>query len=59
MSFAEIKGKPLAFCLDLLDSGLSGAAMLSEITSTADHPESAQKLGLMFTLVYATRALPD
>lgn len=53
------KGANLALCLDLLVSGLSGAAMLSEIPASVDHPESAQNLGQMFILIDAKLLSPD
>lgn len=53
------KGANLALCLDLMAGGLSGAAVLSEIPASADHPDRAQNLGQMFILIDAARLLPD
>ena len=53
------KGASLALCLDLLAGGLSGAAMLSEISSGSDQPENAQNLGQMFILIDAKQLLPN
>lgn len=53
------KGANLALCLDLLAGGLSGAAMLSEIPATIDHPQNAQNLGQMFILIDAKLLSPD
>lgn len=53
------KGANLALCLDLMISALSGAATLSEITTTGDLPGAAQNVGHVFILIDAARLLPE
>ena len=49
------KGAALAVTLDLMASGLSGAAMLSEIPDTHKTPAARPGLGQMFVLIDAAR----
>lgn len=53
------KGANLALCLDLMAAGLSGAGMLSEVPSAADHPERVQNLGYMIILINAACLASD
>lgn len=52
------KGAALAVMLDLLASGLSGAAMLSEIPNTHADPGARPGLGHMILLIDAERLVP-
>jgi LDH2 family malate/lactate/ureidoglycolate dehydrogenase len=49
------KGAALAVTLDLMASGLSGAAMLSEIPDTHKTPAARTGLGQLFVLIDAAR----